>query len=246
MEEPSPPPGFIASAWEYGAASTIPRLMLDSRPSGGVSTARRSHAPLPGSAPPFSIPCDHPDTSKPAPSTRPRYRNVTLAACTAPLSLRTLRCSFAGERSARDAQHRQRRQAGDAAHDGPFTGGLVPEIGYWAEEADPNGDAPPALLHVPRRRAVGERHHVARCSTPRIRCTGSAGAAPSCCCRCSGAVFSALAARALARRLGGGNGWTAYWAIGLAQPRRDLRPRLLGALARAWRSCCGASSWSWT
>ena len=28
MEEPSPPPGFIASAWEYGAASTIPRLML--------------------------------------------------------------------------------------------------------------------------------------------------------------------------------------------------------------------------
>ena len=28
MDEPPPPPGFIASAWEYGAASTIPRLML--------------------------------------------------------------------------------------------------------------------------------------------------------------------------------------------------------------------------
>ena len=28
MDEPPPPPGFIASAWEYGSASTIPRLML--------------------------------------------------------------------------------------------------------------------------------------------------------------------------------------------------------------------------
>jgi SAM-dependent methyltransferase len=28
MDEPPPPPGFIAEAWEYGAASTIPRLML--------------------------------------------------------------------------------------------------------------------------------------------------------------------------------------------------------------------------
>jgi len=28
MEEPPPPPGFISEAWEYGEASTIPRLML--------------------------------------------------------------------------------------------------------------------------------------------------------------------------------------------------------------------------
>src|SRR5215213_7404900 len=28
MDEPSPPPGFIATAWEYGEASTIPRLMV--------------------------------------------------------------------------------------------------------------------------------------------------------------------------------------------------------------------------
>ena len=28
MDEPPPPPGFIAEAWEYGEASTIPRLML--------------------------------------------------------------------------------------------------------------------------------------------------------------------------------------------------------------------------
>ena len=48
-----------------------------------------------------------------------------------------------------------------------------------------------------------------------------------------GAVLTALAARALARRLGGGSGWTAFWAIGLATSGRDLRPRLLGALARA-------------
>ncbi len=28
MDEPPPPPGFLAEAWEYGEASTIPRLML--------------------------------------------------------------------------------------------------------------------------------------------------------------------------------------------------------------------------
>jgi SAM-dependent methyltransferase len=28
MDEPPPPPGFIAEAWEYGEAATIPRLML--------------------------------------------------------------------------------------------------------------------------------------------------------------------------------------------------------------------------
>ena len=28
MDEPPPPPGFLDEAWEYGEASTIPRLML--------------------------------------------------------------------------------------------------------------------------------------------------------------------------------------------------------------------------
>ncbi len=28
MDEPAPPPGFLDEAWEYGDASTIPRLML--------------------------------------------------------------------------------------------------------------------------------------------------------------------------------------------------------------------------
>jgi SAM-dependent methyltransferase len=28
MDEPPPPPGFLAEAWEYGEAATIPRLML--------------------------------------------------------------------------------------------------------------------------------------------------------------------------------------------------------------------------
>jgi SAM-dependent methyltransferase len=28
MDEPTPPPGFLDEAWEYGEASTIPRLML--------------------------------------------------------------------------------------------------------------------------------------------------------------------------------------------------------------------------
>jgi hypothetical protein len=28
MEEPPPPPGFLAHAWEYAEAATIPRLLL--------------------------------------------------------------------------------------------------------------------------------------------------------------------------------------------------------------------------
>ena len=28
MEEPAPPPGFLAEAWEYREASSIPRLMV--------------------------------------------------------------------------------------------------------------------------------------------------------------------------------------------------------------------------
>jgi hypothetical protein len=28
MDEPPPPPGFLAEAWEYGDAASIPRLML--------------------------------------------------------------------------------------------------------------------------------------------------------------------------------------------------------------------------
>jgi hypothetical protein len=28
MEEPPPPPGFVAQAWEYAEAATIPRLLL--------------------------------------------------------------------------------------------------------------------------------------------------------------------------------------------------------------------------
>jgi hypothetical protein len=28
MDEPAPPPGFLAEAWQYGEAASIPRLML--------------------------------------------------------------------------------------------------------------------------------------------------------------------------------------------------------------------------
>ena len=63
-----------------------------------------------------------------------------------------------------------------------------------------------------------------------------------------GAAFAALAAVRCARRIGGGDGWCAFWAVGLATPVGDLRARLLGARARASRSRCGpscsCSTWS--
>ena len=36
MEEPTPPPGFLARAPEYRDAATIPRLLADGGPQTGV------------------------------------------------------------------------------------------------------------------------------------------------------------------------------------------------------------------
>ena len=97
-------------------------------------------------------------------------------------------------------------------------GSLDPDIGYWADGRGPDGHAAPALLHVPRRRQVGERHDPAdalrRVPAVRRRRRPRRAAAPD-------ARRGAVRARgprawraASARR----SGWTAFWVIGLASP----------------------------
>ena len=53
-----------------------------------------------------------------------------------------------------------------------------------------------------------------------------------------GAVLCAFAARALARRLGGGDGWAAFWIIGLASPvaiyALDFWEHTLGLALMLW------------
>ncbi len=95
-------------------------------------------------------------------------------------------------------------------------GGLVPDIGYWAEAADPDGDAPPAVLHD----RVGEQWVNVTTLPDALRLVSAVpigGTAPSCCCRCSGRC-SAPSRRVHSRAGWAAAGWTAFWAVGLASP----------------------------
>ena len=74
----------------------------------------------------------------------------------------------------------------------------------------------------------------------------SAGPRPCCCSRCSARCSAPLAARALARRIGGGDGWCGVLGRRTRVARRDLRARFLGAHPRPrvhalGRSCCCSS-----
>ena len=96
-------------------------------------------------------------------------------------------------------------------------GSLDVDLGYWAAHADPTGalhplyytnlvggkwvqvtTLPQLIAAYPLYRIGGER---AVLLLPML-----------------GALLTALAARALARRLSGGSGWLAFWVIGLATP----------------------------
>ena len=116
-------------------------------------------------------------------------------------------------------------------------GDLDPDVGYWAAEWDPEARVH-GLYYTSR---VGDRF---------VQVTwagaGAAGGsfwdaggdrAPLRLPR-RGGLGPALAARALARRLGDGDGWTAYWVIGLASPvtiySLDLWEHSLGLALMAW------------
>jgi hypothetical protein len=96
-------------------------------------------------------------------------------------------------------------------------GGLSPDVGYWAEDLDPEGRHHP-LVNTERR----AEHWVQATSVPYSLVTGRlwaiGGAAAVGALSMAGAVAAALAARRLAARLGGGAGWTAFWLVGLASP----------------------------
>jgi hypothetical protein len=94
---------------------------------------------------------------------------------------------------------------------------LKPDVGYWAATADPRGDLHP--LYFTNR--VGDSW--AQVTTlpmlyaayPLYRVGGDRAVVLL---PILGAVMCAFAARALARRLSAGDGWTAFWAVGLATP----------------------------
>jgi hypothetical protein len=96
-------------------------------------------------------------------------------------------------------------------------GGLDPSVGYWAAHDDPTGVLHP-LYYTYR---VGDDWvnvttlPMLYAAYPLYRIGGDRAVLllPM-----LGAVVAAFAARALARRLGGGSAWTAFWVIGLASP----------------------------
>ena len=116
-------------------------------------------------------------------------------------------------------------------------GRLDPDIGYWAEEWDPDGLVHP-LYYTSR---VGDRWVNATtvpmlyAGYPLYRLGGYRLALllPM-----AGSVLAALAGRALARRLSGGDGWAAFWIVGLASPitiyALDFWEHSLGVAAMVW------------
>jgi len=116
-------------------------------------------------------------------------------------------------------------------------GTLEPDVGYWAERWDPDGRVHPLYYTF----QVGDRWvnvttlPMLYAGYPLYRLGGYRLALML---PMIGSVLSALAARALARRLGGGDGWTAFWIVGLASPLTiyalDFWEHSLGVAALAW------------
>lgn len=116
-------------------------------------------------------------------------------------------------------------------------GRLDPDLGYWAERWDPEGQVHP-LYYTSK---VGDRWVNATtlpmlyAGYPLYRLGGYRLALllPM-----LGSVLGALAARALARRLSATDGWAAFWIVGLASPLTiyalDFWEHSLGVAAMAW------------
>jgi hypothetical protein len=92
-----------------------------------------------------------------------------------------------------------------------------PDLGYWAEAYDPDGALHPLYYtsHVGERWVNVTTLPMVLAARPLYSLGGERAvlALPM-----LGAAFAALAARALARRIAGGDGWFAFWAVGLATP----------------------------
>src|SRR5713226_9786935 len=116
-------------------------------------------------------------------------------------------------------------------------GTLDPDIGYWAERSDPKGVLHPLYYTF---RAGGKWVNVTTlpmlyAAYPLYHVLGERGALilPM-----FGSVLAALAARALALRLGARTGWTAFWTIGLVRPLAiyalDFWEHSFGVAAMLW------------
>lgn len=120
-------------------------------------------------------------------------------------------------------------------------GDLDPDLGYWAERFDPDGLAHPIALnsHLGDRWVNVTTLPMIFAAAPLYDLGGLRGILliPM-----LGGCLSALAARALARRVATGNpdltGWVAFWAVGLATPvavyALDFWEHTIGLAAMLW------------
>jgi hypothetical protein len=114
---------------------------------------------------------------------------------------------------------------------------LVPDVGYWAERYDPRGNVHPLYnsAHI-------DGHWVNVTTIPMLELAYPlyklGGDRAILLLPMLGGLLAAFAARALARRLGSGDGWIAFWAVGLATPvavyALDFWEHSLGVAAMAW------------
>ncbi|MGH9156981.1 MAG: hypothetical protein ACRD1K_14325 [Acidimicrobiales bacterium] len=117
------------------------------------------------------------------------------------------------------------------------SGRLDPDLGYWAERWDPAGRVHPFVYtkRIDDRWVNVTTLPMLYAAYPLYRLGGYRLALllPM-----LGAVLSALAARALARRISAGDGWPAFWLVGLASPLAvyaiDFWEHSLGLAAMAW------------
>lgn len=116
-------------------------------------------------------------------------------------------------------------------------GDLDPDVGYWAAPWDPQ-----ARVHgLYYTSVIGDRY-VNVTSLPMVLVATPlwelGGYRATLLLPMAGAVAAAFAARAIARRTGGGDGWSAFWITGLASPlvvyALDLWEHSAGAALMAW------------
>jgi hypothetical protein len=116
-------------------------------------------------------------------------------------------------------------------------GDFDPDIGYWASPWDPEADLH-GMYYTSR---IGDRY-VNVTSLPMIMAARPlwdvGGYRATLLLPMIGAIATAFAARSLARRLGDGDGWDAYWIVGLGTPvvvyALDLWEHALGLALLAW------------
>jgi hypothetical protein len=132
------------------------------------------------------------------------------------------------------------------------TGTLDPDLGYWAEEWDPDGALHPIALTM----HFGERW-VNVTTLPALLVAEPlyevGGYRATLLIPIAGTVLCAAAARAIARRAGARTGWSTYWLVGLASPMAiyalDFWEHSVGVGLTAWAIVLlvdvgvGARSW---